>query len=146
MPASTPWAQAPPLAIHPRLREYGEAAPRGPQPRVKVRDDERAALAAQLQEESRQAEAARARIATGRAIRLSELGVLEPQEFGLFLSLLGEALSEQPGPDSVIERATGDGLFLVRLEPLGPNTHAVVDTPAGVFAGRDHLLTVTEVS
>ena len=29
LPASTPWHQAPPLAIQPRLRELGEAAPRG---------------------------------------------------------------------------------------------------------------------
>jgi uncharacterized protein (TIGR02677 family) len=143
LPASTPWASAPPLAIHPRLREYGEAAPRGPQARIKVRDNERAALAAQLQEESRQIEAARARIATGRAVRLSELGVLDPQEFGLFLSLLGEALAEQPGPDSVIQRATGDGLFMVRLEPLGPDTRATIETSAGTFSGRDHLLMVT---
>ncbi|MEJ8839369.1 TIGR02677 family protein [Ramlibacter sp. AN1133] len=143
LPASTPWASAPPLAIHPRLREYGEAAPRGPQARVKVRDQERAALAAQLEEESRQVEAARARLATGRPARLSELGVLQPQEFGLFLSLLGEALAEQPGPDAVVERATGDGLFRVRLQPLEPGTHATIETPAGAFTGRDHLLTVT---
>ncbi len=32
LPATTPWAEAPPLRIHPRLREYGEAAPRGPLP------------------------------------------------------------------------------------------------------------------
>lgn len=143
LPASTPWAAAPPLAVHPRLREYGEAAPRGPQARVRLRDDERAALAAHLEEESRQVEAARTRLATGRPLRLSELGVLEAQEFGLFLTLLGEALAEQAGPDAAIERSTGDGLFIVRLEPLGPGTHAIIQTPAGTFAGRDHRLTVT---
>lgn len=143
LPASTPWSEAPPLSIDPRLREYGEATPRGPQARVRLRDDERAALAAQLHEESRQVEAARARLATGRPVRLSELGVLEPQEFGLFLSLLGEALAEQAGPDAVVERPTGDGLFMVRLQPLGPATQAIIETPSGAFAGRDHVLTVT---
>jgi uncharacterized protein (TIGR02677 family) len=44
LPASTPWSAAPPLAIHPRLREYGEAAPRGPQARARLRDEERAVL------------------------------------------------------------------------------------------------------
>lgn len=146
LPANTPWGSAPPLAIHPRLREYGEAAPRGPHARVRMRDEERAALAAHLEEESRQVEAARGRLATGRAVRLSELGVLEPQEFGLFLSFLGEALAEQAGPEAVVERATGDGLFVVRLEPLGPETQAVIETPAGAFAGRDHLLTVTAIA
>ncbi len=29
VPASTSWLDAPPLTINPRLREYGEAAPRG---------------------------------------------------------------------------------------------------------------------
>ena len=45
LPASTRWADAPPLQIHPRLREYGEAAPRGPLPRVRDRGDARALLA-----------------------------------------------------------------------------------------------------
>ena len=45
LPATTPWAEAPPLRIHPRLREYGEAAPRGPLPKVRERSAERALLA-----------------------------------------------------------------------------------------------------
>lgn len=145
LPASTPWAAAPPLAVHSRLREYGEAAPRGPQARVRLRDEERALLAAQLEEESRQVEAARARLATGRPARLSQLGSLDLQAFGLFLSLLGEALAEQAGPEAAVERATGDGLFTVRLEPLAAGTQARIETPLGTFAGRDHLLTVTPV-
>ena len=36
LPAATRWADAPPLAIHPRLREYGEASARGPAPRVRA--------------------------------------------------------------------------------------------------------------
>ena len=37
LPASTAWADAPALRIHPRLREYGEATPRSPLPRVRDR-------------------------------------------------------------------------------------------------------------
>ncbi len=59
LPASTRWADAPPLKIHPRLREYGEAAPRGPLPRVRDRAEARARLASELAEESMQVEAAR---------------------------------------------------------------------------------------
>ena len=40
-------------AIHPRLREYGATAPRGPMPRVKDRRQEREKLATQLAEEDR---------------------------------------------------------------------------------------------
>ena len=36
LPASTRWADAPPLQINPRLREYGEAAPRGPLAKVRA--------------------------------------------------------------------------------------------------------------
>ena len=143
VPASTPWADAPPLQINPRLREYGEAAPRGPLAKVRDRSDERLRMAGELAEESRQVEAARRRLATGQATRLSELGELDPHAFDLFLNLLGEALSEQNGPHSMVERQTGDGLLFIRLEPLEGDTMARVVTPAGVFSGRDHRLTIS---
>jgi uncharacterized protein (TIGR02677 family) len=148
LPASTPWAEAPPLKINPRLREYGEAAPRGPLARVRDRSAERAQMAEQLSEESRQVEAARQRLATGRPVRLSALGELDAHAFGLFLSLLGEALAEQGRPDDPVERHTGDGLLRIRMEPLAAGSHACITTPAGTFSGRDHLLTIsaTQVS
>ena len=143
LPASTRWADAPPLSINPRLREYGEAAPRGPLPGVRDRGADRARMAGQLAEESRQVEAARQRLATGRTTLLSELGELDGHAFGLFLDLLGEALSEQAGPETSVERRTGDGLLQIRLEPLGEDSRAHVITPTGVFGGRDHRLTIT---
>lgn len=143
LPASTRWVDAPPLRVHPRLREYGEAAPRGPLAKVRDRSEARALLAQQLAEESRQVEAARERLANGRQTRLSELGELDSHAFGLFLSLLGEALAEQAGPDAAVERHTGDGLLHIRLEPLEANSHARIATPLGVFAGRDHRITIT---
>jgi uncharacterized protein (TIGR02677 family) len=143
LPASTPWTDAPPLVIHPRLREYGEAAPRGPLARVRDRASERNLLALQIAEESRQVEAARARLATGRPTRLSELGTLDEHAFGLFLNLLGEALSDQWKPDGETERQTGDGLLQIRLQPLAADSHAQIHTPNGIFAGRDYLLTIT---
>lgn len=143
LPASTRWADAPPLQVDPRLREYGEAAPRGPQAKVRDRSAERAQMAGQLAEESRQVEAARTRLANGRPTLLSELGELDALAFGLFLNLLGEALAEQAQPQSTIERQTGDGLMHIRLEPLAADCTARIATPAGVFAGRDHRLTIT---
>ncbi|MCY1220634.1 hypothetical protein D9M68_359840 [compost metagenome] len=142
LPASTSWIEAPPLRINPRLREYGEVAPRGPLPRIRDRSAERALMAAQLAEESRQVEAARRRLATGQPMRLSELGELDLHAFGLFLNLLGEALAEQAHPDQIVERQTGDGLLNIRMEPLDPASQARIVTPAGTFAGRDHLVTI----
>lgn len=143
LPATTPWADAPPLTVHPRLREYGEAAPRGPLPGVRDRARDRAALARRLEEESRQIEEARRRLATGRPVRLSELGELDGHSFGLFLGVLGEALAEQDSPDTAVERDSADGLLRLRLEPLGPETTATITTPDGLFRGRDHVLTIT---
>ncbi|UUZ66078.1 TIGR02677 family protein [Polaromonas sp. P1-6] len=143
LPASTPWAEAPPLRIHPRLREYGEATPRGALPRVQERDAERRMLAAQFREEHAQIEAARARLATGELTRLSELGRLDGHAFQLFLSLLGEALTVQASPDEAVELQSGDGLLRISLSLLGTETRAEVATEAGVFAGRDHLITIT---
>jgi uncharacterized protein (TIGR02677 family) len=146
LPANTPWADAPPLRIHPRLREYGEAAPRGAMPRVRDRDEERRLLAAQLREEHAQIEAARQRLATGRPTRLSELGDLDGHAFSLFLSLLGEALTAQSSPDAAVDLQSGDGLMHIRLEPLEAGSRAEVMTPAGTFAGRDHRITITRLS
>ncbi|MFB9268585.1 TIGR02677 family protein [Bradyrhizobium erythrophlei] len=143
LPASTRWADAPPLRIHPRLREYGEAAPRGPLARVRDRAEARGRLARELAEESQQVEAARKRLATGQPTRLSDLGELDRHAFGLFLGLLGEALTEQAGPDITVERQTGDGLLHISLTPLAADSRARIDTPQGVFSGRDHLITIT---
>jgi len=145
LPASTPWSAAPPLQINPRLREYGEAAPRGPLARVRDRSAERKLMAQQLAEESRQVDAARQRLANGRPTRLSALGELDVHAFDLFLSLLGEALAEQLNPDQPVERQTGDGLLFIRLDPLEPHSQARIHTPSGVFSGRDHLLTISAI-
>ena len=100
-------------------------------------------MAQQLSEESRQVEAARQRLATGQPMKLSQLGELDMHAFGLFLSLLGEALAEQAHPDQIVERHTGDGLLLIRMEPLEADSSARITTSSGVFSGRDHLLTIS---
>jgi len=146
LPAGTRWADAPALLVHPRLREYGEAVPRGAPPSIRDRAEARAVLAQQVAQESRQIAAGRARLATGQPIRLSEFGRLETEAFGLLLTLLGEALAEQAGPDAVVERTTSDGLLQIRLEPLGADTRAEITTSQGTLTGRDHLVTITPVT
>ncbi|MBA2408521.1 MAG: TIGR02677 family protein [Gammaproteobacteria bacterium] len=140
--AAASWRDAPPLPIHPRLREVGQLATRGGPPRIQDRSRERALLAAQLAEEAAQLAAARARLATGRDIRLSELGALDRHAFRLFLNLLGEALAVQVAPHLPVERASNDGLLLVRLEPLSAESVAVIETELGRFMGRDHLVLI----
>ncbi|MFT0534457.1 TIGR02677 family protein [Castellaniella hirudinis] len=143
LPANTAWADAAPIQVSPRLREYGEAAPRGVQPRIRDRDQERRLLAAQLQEEHAQIEAARQRLATGRLTRLSDLGTLDGTAFSLFLSLLGEALTAQACPEDTVDIQSGDGLLRIALRPLAADSRACIDTPAGRLSGRDHQILIS---
>jgi len=142
---SVPWKDAPPIEVFPQLREQGVLPTRGSPPRIQDRSAERAQLAAQVAEESAQTEAARRRLIAGSPARLSELGVLDRHAFRLFLTLLGEALAAQTDPDRPVERLTGDGTLLVRLEPLEKTQQATIETELGRFAGRDHLITIREV-
>lgn len=145
VPASTAWADAPPVRVHPRLREQGELTPRGAPPHVRPRDTERAMLAARVAAERAQIDAARAIIATGQATRLSELGMLDAQAFRLFLNLLGEALVVQARPGAEVSCHSADGLLQIRLVPLAANSVASIRTSFGTFTGRDHLLTITPI-
>lgn len=145
LPASTSWMDAPPLRVHPRLREHGEMAPRGPLPRVRDRSKERADLAQEIAEQTQQLEAARRRLATGRPMRLSDLGELDVHAFEVLLALLGETLGGQSTPDDAVVRRTSDGLLHIQLEPLDQQSRAELATPHGVFAGRDHVITATPV-
>ena len=141
VPASTSWARAGAVAIAPRLRERGTLAVRGPAAKVQDRSRERQLLAARLTEEREQAEAARARLATGQPRPLSELGWLQRPEFRLLLGVIGEALAAQPGPEAEVQRLTTDGSLRITLKPL-PGT-ASIETDDGMLSGRDHLLTIS---
>jgi uncharacterized protein (TIGR02677 family) len=140
--ASTPWADAASVAIHPKLRERGSLTPRGAPPKVRDRSRERMLLAAQIAEEQTRLDAARDKLARGEPLLLSELGTLDRHEFRLLLTLVSEAIAAQTTPDAVVERQSADGLLRVRLEPLAPETRARIETELGVFSGRDHRLTV----
>lgn len=143
VPASTAWADAPPVRVHPRLREQGEIMPRGAAPHVRARDTERAMLAARVSAERAQFDAARAVLSTGTATRLSDLGRLDTQAFRLFLDLLGEALVLQQHPGAEVNCQSADGLLQIRLVPLAADSVATIETSFGTFTGRDHLLTIT---
>jgi uncharacterized protein (TIGR02677 family) len=99
-------------------------------------------LASELAEEQASLDAARAKLARGEPLRLSELGPLDVHEFKLLLGLIGEALGAQSSPDALVERQSSDGSLRIRLEPLHPDSRAEIVTELGVFAGRDHFLTV----
>jgi uncharacterized protein (TIGR02677 family) len=146
VPASTPWAQAPPLMISPRLRRTGSYERRGKPNRVIDRRQERRVLAERAASEAEQTAAARAQLVTDHPIRLSDLGHLDPDAFSLFLTLLGEALSTQHPHERGIRTTTGDGSLEIALTPISGATAVEIRTETGVFRGLDHVLQISDLT
>jgi uncharacterized protein (TIGR02677 family) len=140
--AATSWLDAPPVEVAPRLRKVGRSAPRGPAKSIVDRSQEKAILANVMAEEAQQIRAARQRLATGRPVRLSEIGFLRAPEFALFLDLLDEALMRKIHPSDAIETTSSDGTLVIRLWPAGGS--ATIDTEDGWFSGQDHFLVVRD--
>ncbi|HZD73253.1 MAG TPA: TIGR02677 family protein [Actinomycetota bacterium] len=161
VPAATSWAEAPPVVISPRLRATGRHQRRGGPARIVDRSQARRRLEALLAAERSQTDAARRRLATGRPIRLSDLGMLDRDEFALFLGLLGDALaagppglggaqgSTEPPDDALVGRVqttTADGTMAITLEPTRDGASAEIATPDGVLRGPDHVITIVDLT
>jgi uncharacterized protein (TIGR02677 family) len=92
------------LARRPTRGGVAAAAPHGylgpSRPAIVIvdRSADKALLARQAEEEAAQLAAARAQLVTDGTVRLSDLRGLDRHAFGLFLDLLGEALSAQESP------------------------------------------------
>lgn len=148
LPASTPWADAPPVHLNPRLRATGSHARRGAPAQVRDRTRERELLARMLSAESGQVDAARERLATGRSIKLSEIGLLgelDTPSFQLFLDLLGQALSARAPGAAETAITTGDARLEVVLTALPDGGVAEIPTTTGLFRGPDHLLRIIDL-
>jgi uncharacterized protein (TIGR02677 family) len=146
IPPATPWHDAPPLMISPRLRRTGSYERRGKPNRVIDRRGERRLLAERAAAEAEQTAAARARLVTEHPIRLSELGHLDPDAFALFLALLGEALSARRPGERELRTTTGDGSLEILLALVPDGTSVRIRTDAGVFRGPDHLVHITDLT
>jgi len=146
IPATTSWIEAEPILISPRLRKTGQQHRRGRPANVIDRSDEKRELAALAKQEAEQVERARRRLATGREMRLSELGELSQSEFQLFLDLLGKALAEQKTPNAEVVTTSGDGSLQIAMKPTEDNTFATIVTSDGDFRGRDHHVCIIDLT
>jgi uncharacterized protein (TIGR02677 family) len=146
VPVSTSWMQAPPLHISPRLRRTGSYERRGQPNRVVNREDSRRLLAQRAARQTEQTAAARARLATGRPTHLGELGELDRDAFGLFLALLGDALSVRRSGQSKVSTTTADGALHISLVALADADLVEIRTPAGVFRGPDHVIEIADLT
>lgn len=142
VPATTAWSDAPAVHISPQLRRTGSYERRGRPNRVRDRSADRERLRARAGAEAAQTEAARRRLLTDGAVRLSSLDPIAAEAFPMFLALLGDALSvRRPGRDEV-DVTTGDGALRVRLRPTGDGRSATIRTTHGTLRGPDHHLTI----
>jgi uncharacterized protein (TIGR02677 family) len=143
--STTPWATAPPLRISPRLRRTGSYERRGSPNRIVDRAEQRRRLEQLAARQAAETAAARARLATARPVRLAELGELDVAAFGLFLTLLGDALgTRRPGQREVVTTTT-DGTLRIRLTALDESARAAIRTPSGVLRGPDHLIEIIDL-
>jgi uncharacterized protein (TIGR02677 family) len=146
VPVSTSWMQAPPLRISPRLRRTGSYERRGQPNRVVNREDSRRLLAQRAARQTEQTAAARARLASGRPMHLGELGELDRDAFGLFLALLGDALSVRRSGQRKVSTTTADGALHISLAALADADLVEIRTPAGVFRGPDHVIEIADLT
>lgn len=146
VPAATSWSAAEPMRISPQLRRTGSYERRGKTRKVEDRTAARRHLAELAAKQSAETSAARTRLATRGATRLSELGELDPLAFGLFLQLLGDALATwRPGMTRTTA-TSNDGSMEIRLTALRDSGVAEVRTPAGTFRGPDHIIEITDLA
>ncbi len=145
VPPSTSWREAPPLHISPRLRRTGSYERRGRASRITDREEGRRLLERLAAEQSEQTAAARARLATDRPTRLGELGELDSDAFGLFLSLLGDVLAARRPDRREVATTTVDGTLAVRLVALADAPVVEIRTPAGIFRGPDHVIEIADI-
>ena len=146
VPATTRWADAPPLRISPRLRRTGSYERRGRPNRIVGRAEQRQLLEQLAARQVAETAAARARLATAGQIRLSQLGDLDPAAFGLFLVLLGDALAARRPDRRDVVVTTADGSMRIALTALDDASIAEIRTQAGVLRGPDHLIEIVDVA
>lgn len=134
--------EAGPAEVAPRLRAAGTRTGGGRTGRAADYSAAKAAGLARIRAQHRQAAVATERLAGRTPSRLSDLGVLDPDEFSQFLALVDAALSSRPGDDG--SRTAATPLVTVTLRPLrDPRpARATVATSTGRLHCDDLLLEI----
>jgi uncharacterized protein (TIGR02677 family) len=143
--SATSWREAPPIRISPQLRRTGSYERRGKPNSVRDRSQERRFLREHAEREAVETAAARARLCTDGPVRLSEVDVLDPRAFRLFLGLLGDALSARFPGETEVKVVTSDGSMEVRLSEVAGGGRVELRTEDGVLSGPEHLIEITDL-
>ena len=142
----TAWRDAPPIRISPQLRKTGTYERRGQPNQVRDRSADKEFLRRQAEREAAETAAARRRLGTARPTLLSDLDVLDPRAFRLFLTLLGDALAARRPGDSEVTTLTRDGGLEVRLSLVPDGGTATIRTADGLLSGPEHVIEITDVA
>ena len=140
-----PWAYAPPIEISPQLRKTGSYERKGRPNQVVDRSAARALIALQVKQQAEQIAAARQRLATDGTVHLSALAGLDGTAFGLFLSLLGDALVARPPDGGPIHTASSDGTMRIELTPIPDAGFVALESEHGTLWGPDHLVRIVDL-
>jgi uncharacterized protein (TIGR02677 family) len=90
--------------------------------------------------------AARQRLTTDGPVLLSDLGVLDPRAFRLFLGLLGDALAARSPADTEVRTATSDGTLEIRMTVVPEGGVVEIRTEEGVLRGPEHLVEILDLT
>ncbi|WP_246115838.1 TIGR02677 family protein [Trebonia kvetii] len=145
LPAGTPWGDAPPIRISPQLHKTGAYERRGKPSQVRDRSAERELLRIRAEQEAAQTAEARRRLRTSGPTLLSDLDVLDPRVFRLFLGLLGDALAARAPGDTEVKTVTSDGSLEVRLCLVPDGGAVAINTEDGVLTGPEHVIEITDL-
>jgi uncharacterized protein (TIGR02677 family) len=139
----TPWMEAEPIWISPRLHVNGRVTVRSQATAVVDQSKAKNELARLEADEAEQIARAQSELARGRPIRLSDFEVLEAATFHLLLDLLGEALAIRTDPQQSVDAVSMDGALIIRLGPTDAAAPlAEIVTSAGVLRGPDCEVTI----
>jgi uncharacterized protein (TIGR02677 family) len=133
------------IRISPQLRKTGSYERRGKPSQVKDRSTAKELLRRQAENEATQTAEARRRLRTSGPTLLSDLDVLDPRAFRLFLSLLGDALAARAPGDTEVMAVTNDGSLEVRLRLVPDGGTAAIKTEDGVLTGPEHVIEITDL-
>jgi uncharacterized protein (TIGR02677 family) len=146
LPPGMAWRDAEPLHISPQLRKTGSYERRGKPSQVRDRSAERDLLRRQAERETAETAAARRSLRTGEPTLLSDLDVLDPRAFRLFLALLGDALAARKPGESEVKTVTSDGTLEVRLSLVPDGGTATISTADGLLTGPEHVIEITDLT
>lgn len=145
VPASTSWADAPPVRVSPLLRKSGRTERFSRTGAVRDTAQLRRERRERARRERAELEAAWSRLATDRPVRLSDLGRLAHGSFERLLELLGRALSTCQDSTGCRRAVTSDGRVEILLRDPRPGSIATVRTPLGRFTGPDYVIDIRHI-